>query len=70
MMKGILLTNKMSTHRVTSRYFSRISRGTGSIFSNKCLGSVLAVLPFSAPRFGPKILSAAITSDFYIGHFR
>ncbi len=66
MMKGFLLTNMMSTHRVTSRYFSRMSRCTGSILSNTCLGSVLAVLPFSAPRFGPKILSAAITLDFDI----
>ena len=70
MMKGILLTNMMSMHRVTLRYFSRMSRGTGSILSNTCFGGVLAVLPFSDPRFGPKILSAAIISDFDIGDFR
>ena len=69
-MKGILFTNIMSIHRVTLRYLSRISRSTGSLLSNTCFGGVLTVLPFNDPRFVPKILSAAIISDFDIGDFK
>mmetsp|Transcript_14385 Transcript_14385/g.18812 ORF Transcript_14385/g.18812 Transcript_14385/m.18812 type:complete len:95 (+) Transcript_14385:186-470(+) len=67
MMNSILLTNVMSTHRISSQHFSRMSHGTGSILSNTCLGIVLAVLPFCAQRLAPKILSAEIASNFDIG---
>ena len=66
---AILLTYMMSMHSVTSRYRSMIDCGTPSISIATCSPPRRAVFPFSDPRLGPKISSAAVMSFTVMGQF-
>jgi hypothetical protein len=62
MRNGILLMNIISTASTTCWYHSRMLGGMPLIPLEMGTLLYLVVLPFRAPRFGPKICSAAVMS--------
>ena len=64
---AILLINIISIARIIERCILKISGGTPSIPMATCGFGRHTVFPFSDPRFGPKMSSAAVMSDLFIG---